>query len=137
MGTIDTASIQDLKRLLELFPVANLREGWPGTKGTKEEICFSIAEGGDRHRIANFVDDHFSCCRQHVYAFVNPNSLELPAVLAEEPAAVQIPGERSLYVLRVRYSVVLREPLEETFLDFLGQFVWRWLLINRWPSYGS
>ncbi len=36
-------SAQNIKRLLELFPVASLRSQWPNITGTKEEICFETA----------------------------------------------------------------------------------------------
>jgi hypothetical protein len=120
MGTFATASVQDLKRLLELFPIANLRQAWPDTKGTKEEICFAAAESKDYSKIAGFIDEHFSCCKQHVYVFMKPAGEEqLPPMLLDEPPVVEITGVRSVYVLRARYSVVLRSPLEETFIDFL------------------
>jgi hypothetical protein len=38
VATIETATVQDLKRLLELFPIVTLRSEWPAYKGTKEEI---------------------------------------------------------------------------------------------------
>ena len=44
MAILDETSIQDRKRLLELFPVSNLRQVWAALKGTKEEICYSLAE---------------------------------------------------------------------------------------------
>jgi hypothetical protein len=120
MGTFDTASVQDLKRLLELFPIANLRRAWPDAKGTKEEICFAAAESKYYSKIAEFIDEHLSCCKQHVYLFMKTADAELlPPTLLDEPPALVIPSVRSLFVLRARYSVVLRSPLEETFIDFL------------------
>lgn len=44
MGVLESASVQDRKRLLELFPIGNLRGAWPSMKGTKEEVCFAVAE---------------------------------------------------------------------------------------------
>src|SRR5450755_1986277 len=120
MGTFLTASVQDLKRLLEMFPIVNLRQEWPDIKGTKEEICFGASETKDYDRIGKFVDEHFSCCKQHVYAFMMPpEAPALPATLQDDPPTLAIEGVRSLFILRVRYSVVLRGPLEETSIDFL------------------
>jgi len=120
MSTFDSASVQDLKRLLELFPILNLRQAWPDLKGTKEEICFAAAETKDYARICKFVDEQFTCCKQHVYTFMRgPDIATLPATLQGEPAAIEYPGTHSLYILRATYSVVLRDPLEEASIDFL------------------
>jgi hypothetical protein len=62
--------IQDRKRLLELFPISNLRETWPSLKGTKEEICFTIAEERNHEQTIRFVDENLSCCKQHVYSTI-------------------------------------------------------------------
>jgi hypothetical protein len=71
-------------------------------------------------RISRFLDEHFDCSKQHVYVFEKPkNFVHLPSSLGTEPPATTIEGARSLFVLRIRYSVVLRDPLEETSIDFL------------------
>src|SRR4051812_45178251 len=69
MATLTTASTQDVKRLLELFPLVNIREVWPDLAGTKSEVCQAIAEAGALDQIVNFVDLHVGCCKQHVYVF--------------------------------------------------------------------
>lgn len=120
MGTFETASVQDHKRLLELFPIANLRRFWPELKGTKEEICQAAAETKNLDRIGQFLDENFSDCKQHVYTFEKPEGFaEIPALLGAEPPARTVPASRSLFVLRSTYDVVLRQPLEETSIDFL------------------
>src|SRR5689334_1863199 len=99
MSAFSTASAQDLKRLLELFPIAEIRKAWPDAKGTKEEICFGAVESKDYERIAGFVDEYFSCCKQHAYIFNRPEGMEmLPATLQGEPAVVELEGTRSLYI---------------------------------------
>ena len=120
MGTFETASVQDHKRLLELFPIANLRRFWPDLKGTKEEICQAAAETRNLDQIGQFLDENFSDCKQHIYTFQKTVGFEeIPAQLGAEPPARIIPTSRSLYVLRNTYNVVLRQPLEETSIDFL------------------
>lgn len=120
MSAFLAASAQDLKRLLELFPIAEIRKAWPDLKGTKEEICFGAVESKDYQRIAEFVDEFFSCCKQHVYVFNRPDQTTgLPGTLQDEPAALSLEGTRSLYILRTKYHVVLRDPLEEACVDFL------------------
>lgn len=112
------ASIQDLKRLLELFPVASLRAVWPDLKGTKEEICFAISEAKDYAKILTFVSDYFGCCKQHVYVFDAPDGSGPPDKLrGEEPVVAD--ATSALFIVRSTYEVVLRDPLEEASLDFL------------------
>ena len=124
MPILQQASIDDRKRLLELFPVANLRHAFQakGTKATKEEICYSAAADNNQqqiNRIAEFVDDHLSCCKQHVYVFLQPDgAVTLPANIADGERVVNS-ANHGLYVSRTRYTVVLRDPLEETTLEFL------------------
>ena len=114
------ASTQDLKRLLELFPVANLRQSWPDLKGTKEELCFAIAEQHDLARIATFVHENVGCCKQHVYIFSRPSDFDhLPGQLPSGSMVRDLNGIEALYIVRSQYTVVLRDPLDETSLDFL------------------
>lgn len=132
MGTFDTASVQDHKRLLELFPIVNLRHFWQ-LKGTKEEVCHQAAETQNLDRIGEFVDEHFGCCKQHVYVFRKPDEITgPPATLGGEAPARMVGDARALYVLRTTYEVVLREPLEETSIDFLWPI---WLEISPDGSY--
>lgn len=119
MGTFDTASVQDHKRLLELFPIVNLRGYWPRLKGTKEELCQQASEAKDLARVGQFLNENFSNCKQHVYIFERPEGQQLPASLSAESSAHTIRGVSSLFVLRTTYSVVLRDPLEEASIDFL------------------
>lgn len=120
MGTFSDASVQDIKRLLELFPIANLRRAWPEFKGTKEEVCQASAETKNFDRIAQFVDEHSSDCKQHVYVFYRDENLTgLPKTLLGESPARILPNTRALFILRTTYNVVLRDPLEDSTLDFL------------------
>jgi hypothetical protein len=106
--------------LLELFPIANLRSAWPDEKGTKEEVGFAVAEQRNYEQIIRFVDENFSCCKQHVYIYsANVALTQLPAVLQDGERVFAVEGSYSLYVVRSRYKVVLRDPLEDTNLDFL------------------
>jgi hypothetical protein len=97
-----------------------LRQGWPDLKGTKAEICFAAAETRDSQRICKFVDEQFTCCKQHVYTFLRePDVTAVPATLQDESAALEYAGTHSLFILRATYSVVLRDPLQEASIDFL------------------
>jgi hypothetical protein len=117
---LEDASPQDLKRLLELFPIANLRESWPDVKGTKEELCYAVAETKDLDKIKDFINQHLGCCKQHVYVFSRAADMaELPEALAGGPKVLDVGGAQVLYVVRSSYSVVLRDPLAEATLDFL------------------
>lgn len=124
MPILQTASIQDLKRLLDLFPLTSLRRRWPELKGTKEELCYEIAGRRDVDTLVQFLDEYISCCRQHVYVFSHDIDRGVP------PEIELIDGERiletednnrlrALYVIRFGYTVILKEPLEEATLEFL------------------
>jgi hypothetical protein len=124
MSILQQASIEDRKRLLELFPVTNLRQTFQskGTKATKEELCYSAAaENGAQQidRVAKFVDDHLCCCKQHIYVFWREEGVTLPDAVADGEKALNADGRHALYLSRARYTVVLRDPLEETTVDFL------------------
>ncbi len=112
MPILQDASVQDLKRLLELFPIANLRAEWPNQKGTKEELCFAVAELRNYELITRFVDENFCCCKQHVYIYSrNPQLADLPEAIPEGERIFRADAAYSLYVVRSRYMVVLRDPL--------------------------
>ncbi|MBZ5493674.1 MAG: hypothetical protein LAO76_22375 [Acidobacteriia bacterium] len=123
MAILQQASTDDRKRLLELFPVTNLRHNFQvkGTRATKEEICFAAAGDNSAQQIAKvakFVDDHLCCCKQHVYVFSQDGPVALPNDVADGEKVLD-GGRHALYLSRAKYSVVLRDPLEETTLEFL------------------
>jgi hypothetical protein len=124
MPILQQASIDDRKRLLELFPVADLRHAFQakGAKATKEEICYAAAADNSQQqidRIAKFVDDHFGCCKQHVYVFSQgEEALALPADVPDGERVLNS-ANHGLYISRAIYTVILREPPEETTLEFL------------------
>jgi hypothetical protein len=122
MPILPQASIEDRKRLLELFPVTNLREVFESKKSKKEEICYAEAvdnKPAQIKRVAEFVDKHLGCCKQHVYVFSHDGSANLPAEVADGEQVLQAGGGHALYLSRAKYTVVLRDPLEEDTLEFL------------------
>ena len=117
---LDAAETKDLKRLLELFPASHLRETWPDIKGTKEELCYTVAEKRETERVKAFVSENFSCCKQHIYIFSRPIEFpDFPQSIAGAEKEMSIDGVSAMYVIQCHYSIVLRSPLEETALDFL------------------
>ncbi len=119
MKMIESASVKDRKHLLELFPISNLKEAWPSIKGTKEDICYTVAEKQSAKEIVKFIADYFSCCKQHVYVFsyagqkiVLPDSIEGGEKVFES-------DDRGLYIYRTIYDVTLKNPSEDTSLEFL------------------
>jgi hypothetical protein len=112
------ASTQNVKRLLELFPIGILREVW-NLKGTKEEVCQAVAEQQPADQIINFVDTHLSCCKQHVHVFDRgENAVALPDTL-QGLAPIKVTADNALFILRSEYSVVLKDPYEDATLEFL------------------
>src|SRR5688572_12625641 len=108
MPVLQASSVQDLKRLLELFPVADLRQVWTDITGTKSEVCQAVAEQRNHDQIANFVDQHVSCCKQHVYVFERENAgqLTLPTTVGGGEQVLAA-GDHGLYLVRSVTRVVL------------------------------
>ncbi len=124
MPILRTASVQDLKRLLELYPVSSLRERWPDVEGTKDEMCLIIAGKRNIIEISQFIDDYLSCCKQHVHVYSHETKLSsLPTIEIPDGELLESKSERGrvqmLYVIKVRFRVILREPLDEITLEFL------------------
>ncbi len=124
MGFLEKSSDQDVKRLLELFPASRLKIQWPDLKGTKEEICFVVANQRKSDEVKQFLYENLSCCRQHIYVFSHSTPLNsLPNFAIPDGEDIYRIKESNhvnvFYLIRLQYSVVLREPLEETTLEFL------------------
>lgn len=124
MPILNAASVQDLKRLLELYPVASLRDHRPDLEGAKEEICYAFAGERDPEAIAKFLDEYLSCCKQHIYVFEHKTELEaLPPIDIPDGERVLESKDddriRMLYVIKLRFRVILKDPLEEATLEFL------------------
>lgn len=145
MGILQDASVEDRKRLLDLFPVSNLRHEWP-SKGLKEEVCYAAAaDASDAQitRLAAFVDDNLSCCKQHVYVFSHNGDAAPPDAILDGEKVLDAAGAHALYLIRARYNIVLRDPLEETTLEFLWPvrieltpqyFIVRFVVLEKNPS---
>jgi hypothetical protein len=119
MPIISDATTEERQRLLGLFPIAQIRENWPDLKGrTKEELCLSIAQANEVPKVSSFIDGAFSCCKQHVYIFDAAKDFVPPASIINGEQVVSA-RDHALYIARVQYSIVLRDPLEETTIDFL------------------
>jgi len=146
MPIIQQATIEDRKRLLELFPLANLRQEWPTIKGLKEEICYSVAADATQpqiDKVTKFINENLSCCKQHVYIFSRDASATLPTTVPHGEKILEEPGVRSLYAIRVSYNIVLRDPLEDGVLEFLWPvrieltpqyFIARFVVLEKNPS---
>jgi len=119
VAILATAPVQEIKHLLELFPIDNIRDKWPHLKGNKAEISKAIAEARDVAAISKFLNDNLSCCKQHVYIFSHEEDVHLPSSLPSGEQLLSTPGVQSTYLVRVRYRVYLSNPLEEKTLDFL------------------
>lgn len=117
MAILEQAPVQVIKRLLQLFPIHNLRQGWPKV-GSKDDICAEIAEERRYDQIIQFLDESLSCCKQHVYIYARPDGLRAPTEVPDGERIVRA-GAYSLFLVKVRYSVILRETLVRQHVDFL------------------
>jgi hypothetical protein len=120
MQFLNSATVPELKRLMDLFPAANIRANWPSLKGHKDDLCKAIAEQHDLAAIAKFTDENLSCCKQHVYIFSHGNDLKtLPDSVVGGEGVVSVVEKHTTYVIRTQYKVYLSDPVTEAILDFL------------------
>jgi len=120
MPILNSATAQQVGRLLELFPIANIRDRWPGLKGSKDALCLSIAQTGDIEGISTFVNETLTCCKQHVYVLSHEKTLKaLPNSVVAGEKVLGTAAAHALYLIRAVYKVYLSDPLEEVSLEFL------------------
>ena len=104
--------------------MANIKDQWPKLKGSKEEICNIIAQKRNFNEIKNFVSDHISCCKQHVYVFSNTDQLKsIPLINFSDWEQIQKINKRQIidivYATRVVYHVLLNDPPERGRIEFV------------------
>jgi len=115
------ASVELRQRLLDLFPVANLRASFE-VKGSKEAIAGTIAKNSDAanlKKIAAFVDSAMPLCKQHIHIFAHDGDTVLEDDFAGAERIVTA-SDHSLYVVKKTYQVVeLSQPPQYASIDFL------------------
>jgi hypothetical protein len=121
MPVIAEASVEQIRRLLELFPSSAIKTEWPGVKGEKKDgACEIIAGTGDRDRVGRFVISNFSHCRQHVLLMQQLTADADPLAVFPAPELLGIaPTEKSFYLSVVPYTTYLLSPMEECHVDVL------------------
>jgi hypothetical protein len=119
MPILQAATVQDRKRLLELFPIAVFRESYPDLKGTKEEICYALAERLTPDQMGTFVRNHLSRCKQHAYIYDRQGND--PVILRDVAGAEKVFNSEveALYIIKTVFSIILGDPPEDSELDFL------------------
>ena len=116
---IDTATEEELQRLLGLFPLDVLKLEWPDTQGHKDDVCAAVAATASTDDILEFVDRSFLRCRQHVYVFSAPDLVGPPETIHKGEQELVEEGVSALYLARLTHSVVLNNPLEQVEVSFL------------------
>lgn len=112
-----------LIRLFSLYPVSSLKEKWPDQKKKTEAATWAagnVAAG----EIRQFLNEYFSCCKQHVYLFSHQNDVnDLPGFrLPDSEKLLESEvrkGRYLLYLAEVEYHVVFTDPLGEDRIKFL------------------
>lgn len=119
MATLAKAEVDEIRRLLELFPVATLRDQFPD-RGDKEEVADAVAKRGEHHRIAEFVARNFSQCRQHVYVLGKSQlGITLPIAFGGVDELIKDPAGRTIYLSEVEYTVYVKDPYDAVHAKFL------------------
>lgn len=144
MSILQKASRDIRQRVLDLFPVANLRAGF-SLKGTKESICRTAALSQGQAQInliAKFVDTNLNVCKQHVYIFSHQGDAALPETILQGECVLN-GVDHALYMVRTEYRVLVTDPLGKATLDFLwpirieitsGHLIVRFVVLEKNPS---
>jgi hypothetical protein len=121
LATLEAASVEDIQRLLELFPASSLKQDWDYLKGRKEELCAAIAKEGDHKKIRSFVISNFARCKQHSYIF-GPRDDDQPGPEMNFPDADGLGQDsegRLVYLGIAKYTVLLNDPFSKEELELL------------------
>lgn len=118
MATLETASQEELRRMLELFPATVLREQFGA--GDKTDICDAAATRRDNGQLATFLGRNFGRCKQHVFV-LGDSTLDVPISIAFEDAdlVAMDPEARSIFLAKVSYTVYVKDPFEAVSVNFL------------------
>lgn len=116
---IDTATTEEIERLLALFPVKVLRDEWEHIRGTKDEFCREIARSYGTDVILQFVFRNFLRCKQHVYVFEAPGMNSLPETIPGGGIREYYDESQAIYLSRLTHHVFLWDPVEEAEISFL------------------
>jgi hypothetical protein len=124
MPILESATVEQLRRLLELFPSSHLRNEWPGTKGMKKiDACATIAGTMDYARVRSFLINNFGHCRQHALLLQRPATLaDLTTAFPLSESIGTFPGNIEFRLTSVPYTVYLLNPLEPVQIDVLWPF---------------
>ena len=120
---LSSASVQQLTTILNLYPADSLRENWANIKGTKDNICSTVAGKGNVPDISDFVHGAFRLCKQHIYVFRHDAK-------AEDSLNLAIPDTEIIketkdgkhvaktFLIRQEVGLILKDPLAEVQQDF-------------------
>jgi hypothetical protein len=120
MPLLEEASKEDIARLLELFPVSRLKDSFSEFGDKKEKICSAAAKAADAAQIRKFVTDNFAKCKLHTNVFSLPENDANFLVSIPGAEAISFPDANTTITLtRVSFKLLLRNPYEETEIEFL------------------
>jgi len=119
MEILKDATHLELQQMLELFPVSNVKQGWPDLTGEKGAVCDQIATKHDLKLIAAFIDEHIGSCRQHVYIFSANEDTVVPKTLGDSELIATAEGCYSTFIALKDIDVVMTTTLERKALRFL------------------
>lgn len=133
MSMLKDAPEAEVQRLLNLFPMKILKAHWPEHKSlNKDELCAAVAKQRNVGSITEFLTEHVSCCRQHVYIcktgipHSSAPSLQFPSGARIWEDDSQKDERQSLHLIRVGFKVSLVDPPAEDVLYFLWPIWLTW-----------
>lgn len=127
MDTIKTASQEQLRRLLKLFPVGAVRDYWPEATSRKQaELIVEATADLNHDLIARFVRDQAGRTKQHVYFYRRDPKAPVPAPLLPKESFLGSVTNGTCtthhHVLYFEYEVILLGEKNRT--DTVLSFLW-------------
>lgn len=114
-----------LFRLLNLYPLDDLRENWQLKAKTKSDLITEILKVAEEQQIVTFCQSKHEVSKQHLFIFENEsNNLEAfptPLLSTHAPSASNLANDEihEFYLLPVTYTVVAGPPYRDVELRFL------------------
>jgi hypothetical protein len=121
LATLKAADSEDIRRLLELFPVSLIKSNWDHLRGNKTDLCEAISLEADLRKIGTFVALNFARCKLHTY-ILGPRGEEQPGPESVFPSADFLrsdSAQRKVYLAKAKYTVLLAEPFRQEELELL------------------
>lgn len=125
---LPSSSVDEIIKLLDLFPVSSVRATWSEKAGHKDELLKSVAKKAAHQEIIAFIKENIGFCKQHIYVYSHDDvfgaQMFLDLTDCIKAAEWREDGwQKALFTVRYSYKVALRNPFEEVQVPFIWPFL--------------